>query len=51
MILDTHDNGSQSCCNEEDGSNIEKLSIFLNVGNSGQGNISKDFYVVGIVEM
>ena len=50
MILDTHDTGSKSYCNEVEGSKVEKLSLFLNVGNRGQRQVSKDFYVVGNLE-
>ena len=46
-ILEKHDTGSKSCCDEEDGSSVENLSILLNMGRSSQGNVSKDFYVVG----
>jgi len=44
------DTSSKSCCDVENGSNVEKLSIFMNVGTSGQGNVSKDFYVVGSIK-
>ena len=48
-ILEKNDTSSKSCCDEEDGASVEKLSILLNVGRSVQGNVSKDFYVIGSV--
>ena len=46
-ILEKHDVGSKSCHDEEDSSSVENLSILLNMGRISQGNVSKDFYVVG----
>ena len=48
-ILEKNDTSSKSCCDEEDGASVEKLSILLNVGRSVQGNVLKDFYVIGSV--
>ena len=46
-ILEKHDTGSKSCCDEEDGSSVENFSILLNMRRSSQGIVSRDFYVVG----
>ena len=46
-ILDTHDTNSKLSFKEEDGANVEKLSLLLNVGSYSERSVLKDFYVVG----
>lgn len=49
-ILDTHNTGSKSCIEEEDGAQVDKLSLLMNVGSNNKKPVSKDFYMVGSIK-